>query len=84
MDQKRFTRLLAYAIKSIRLMFNAEMLICHSKASLDGKFYLVKSHIFKTQQLENANQVFVWESGNPHSILVYDLCSIEVQIQCHC
>ena len=38
----------------------------------------VKSHIFKTQQLEKC--MFVWESINPHSILVHYLCIIEVYI----
>ena len=39
---------------------------------------LVKSHIFKTQKLEKC--MFVWESINPHSILVHYLCIIKVYI----
>ena len=47
--------------KSMRPIFNTEMLIYQSKANLDESIFLLRSLIFKTQQLKNANEEFVWE-----------------------
>ena len=57
-SQKRFTRLVGYGIKIVRPTYKTKTLIYQSKANLDEKIFLgKKSHIFRTQQLENAVRV---------------------------
>ena len=56
-------------------------LIHHSKANLDEKIVCGKiKHLLRPNNNQNACKGFVWESRIPHSILVNDLCSIDVYI----
>ena len=50
-SQKNFKRLTGYGIKSRRLIFKTEVLIHQSKANLDAKNFLVKSHIFEAPKI---------------------------------
>ena len=81
-SKKMFPRLAGCGceIKSMRPIFKTEMLICESKATSDVKFCLHRSHIFKSQQFENAYSGFVLESRIARSILVHCLCSIEIYV----
>ena len=56
------------------MIFKTNLLIYQSKADLDEKIVFCK--IIR----KNACKGFVWESRIPCSILVHDLCGIEVYI----
>ena len=46
--------------KKYVITFKTKMLIYQSKANLDEKMFLVKSHIFRTEQFEKCLKKFLW------------------------
>ena len=75
------TRPARYGIKSMWPLFKTEMLIYQSKANLDEKILFGKlTHHLRSNNQKNPCKGFAWESKIPRSILVFDLCSIEVYV----
>ena len=63
------------------LIFKTDMLIYQSKANLDHKILFVKiTHHLDLEIRKMPVRGFLWESNFPRSILVHDLCGIEVDI----
>ena len=79
MGQKKFTRFVGCAMKSIGPILKTEMLIHHSKANLDEK--ILFGEMTKSLRPNNSKNVckeLAWEPRTSRSILVHDLCGIEV------
>ena len=65
----------------MRPIFKTELLIYQSKANVNKKILFDRiTHHLDSEIRKNACKGFIWESNIPRSILVHDLCAIEVHI----
>ena len=77
MSKKKFTLLAVCEIKSMWPIFKTQMSMCQSKANLAEKILFGKiTHLYD----ETIRKMPLRESKIPHSIMVYDLCGIEIYI----
>ena len=63
-----FTRLAGYGIKSVRLKFNTEMLIYHSKVNLDEKILFGNIPHLVDPEIGKMLVKGMFRIKNPHSI----------------